>query len=316
MKKKFEISLKDNGIHSLNRGLDTFKLYEKEKKDFQLKEAIMFLHHGIELLMKQVLIENSGEYLIYSDIGDVTIKKVINAKKQGISVFDLAKPPHTSTYLEAISRVRAFVDILELEESLETRLKDLNKIRNKLEHYAINMEIGRIEKLITQIRNPLIKFFEETIKEFKEKDAEKVKEKWENVSGAIMNSYIFQLIQKFKGQKIAGELLGIKGEFQLPHFRETFREKKIKFGNNCRIADILAIDNKGEKWVIEIRNGVYHSIKSDINRVLSLSKMVNGIPWLIVFDVINEDTKFYAKESGILITDVFNLNELEKIISK
>ena len=87
MNKKFKIGLKENGIHSLTRGLETFELYEEEKDEFILKESIMFLHHGIELLMKQVLIENAGEFLIYSDISDDTIKKVINAKKNKALVF-------------------------------------------------------------------------------------------------------------------------------------------------------------------------------------------------------------------------------------
>ena len=42
MEKKFQISLKDNGIHSLNKGLSSFKSYEESKNEFELKESIMF----------------------------------------------------------------------------------------------------------------------------------------------------------------------------------------------------------------------------------------------------------------------------------
>ncbi|MGB3587122.1 MAG: hypothetical protein WBA23_11310, partial [Tunicatimonas sp.] len=70
MKKKLKISLEANGIHSFNRGLNTFSDYEQgdKKDDFLLKESIMFLHHGIELLMKQMLVNTADESLIFSDI--------------------------------------------------------------------------------------------------------------------------------------------------------------------------------------------------------------------------------------------------------
>lgn len=47
MNKKVTITLKENGIHSLEKGLDTFEAYEKNKNNFTLKEAIMFIHHGV-----------------------------------------------------------------------------------------------------------------------------------------------------------------------------------------------------------------------------------------------------------------------------
>lgn len=75
MKKKITLSLKENGLHSLERGLSIFKSFEQTENIFLLKEAIMFLHHGIELLMKQTLVENSSEVLIFSDIDNETVKK-------------------------------------------------------------------------------------------------------------------------------------------------------------------------------------------------------------------------------------------------
>lgn len=159
---KFKISLLDNGIHSFNRGLDKLLQYrdENKKDDFKLKESIMFLHHGIELLLKEVLIRNGGEFLIFDDIKPETVKKIIKAKKDGVSVFNLDKPVHTATYLDIVQRVHAFVDIPRLDESLETRLIELNKQRNSIEHYGIDIEKTKVfDNLLLKLYRPISEFF-------------------------------------------------------------------------------------------------------------------------------------------------------------
>lgn len=163
VKTKFKISLEENGIHSFNKGLDEFIRYEEGNKrdDFLLKEAIMFLHHGIELLLKQVLINHSGEYLIFNNINKDTVKKIIEAKKKNVSVFNVSKPVHTASYLEIIQRIKAFVNNLELEESLETRLIDLNTIRNNIEHYGIETEKQKVESLLLNLHKPISEFLSE-----------------------------------------------------------------------------------------------------------------------------------------------------------
>jgi len=50
MKKKFTITLKENGIHSLSKGLDVFSAFEQSKDEYLLKESIMFLHHALNFL--------------------------------------------------------------------------------------------------------------------------------------------------------------------------------------------------------------------------------------------------------------------------
>jgi hypothetical protein len=161
MKEKFEITLIKNGIHSFNKGLDKFLDYQSNNKkdEFQLKEAIMFLHHGTELLLKQVLINEKGEYLIFSDINSDTTKKIIRAKEQGISVFNLTKPPKTASFLEIIDRIKAFVNTPKIDESLESRLKELNSFRNNLEHYGIYCDKLRVENLLLKLHKPISEFF-------------------------------------------------------------------------------------------------------------------------------------------------------------
>ena len=81
---RFKITLRQNGIHSFKRGLETLQKYEKGKgtDKFLLKESIMFIHHGIELLLKEILVTKGNEHLIYSDISESTLKKVIQANQK------------------------------------------------------------------------------------------------------------------------------------------------------------------------------------------------------------------------------------------
>jgi hypothetical protein len=54
----------------------------------------MYVHHGVELLMKQILVQHS-EYLLFDDLGDATLKKQKQANKEQTGVFQLEKPPRT-----------------------------------------------------------------------------------------------------------------------------------------------------------------------------------------------------------------------------
>lgn len=184
MTEKFKISLLDNGIHSFNRGLDKLLQYRNDnnKDDFKLKEAIMFLHHGIELLLKEVLIRNGGEFLIFDDIKPETIKKIIQAKDNNTSVFNLDKPVHTATYLDIIQRVRAFVNTPQLDESLASMLIELNKQRNSIEHYGIDIEKTKVfDNLLLKLYRPISEFFKKAGIEL---DRES-QEKWNKIESQL-----------------------------------------------------------------------------------------------------------------------------------
>jgi len=159
MKPEFKISLLENGIHSFNKGLDTFIAYERStvKNRFQLKEAIMFLHHGTELLLKQALLISGGEYLILSNLAKDNIIKIAKAKRENKSIFDDTSV-HTASFIDIVERVGKVYET-EMINSLESGLKRLNKYRNNIEHYGIGSEKETIENLLLEIRAPLLDFF-------------------------------------------------------------------------------------------------------------------------------------------------------------
>ncbi|MEL7657049.1 MAG: hypothetical protein AAGU75_14220, partial [Bacillota bacterium] len=162
---KLTISLADNGMHSLTRGIQTYTAYSEKVDPMLLKDAIMSLHHGIELLFKQILV-NTSPYLIFQDLKDATSKQ-IKADQNNLAIFFLDSPPKTVNYEEAIMRIQAFVKAPELDPRLISKLKNLNQLRNQLEHYAIDADIEDITKLINDIYPPLMEFFEIYIPEIK-----------------------------------------------------------------------------------------------------------------------------------------------------
>jgi hypothetical protein len=163
---EFRITLLENGIHSLERGFESVDGYlRKEEDEFLLKEAILFIHHGIELLLKQLLVQES-RFLIFSDLGSV-VRRQREANQKGVDIFSLEKPPHTISYAEAIERVDAFLDVSEFTFQLQRDLRELNQLRNRLEHYAIRTDRVKTIRLLSKIRAPLIGLFEAQISGFR-----------------------------------------------------------------------------------------------------------------------------------------------------
>jgi len=162
---EFRITLLQNGIHSLERGFESVDGYlRKEEDEFLLKEAILFIHHGIELLLKQLLVQES-RFLIFSDLSSV-VRRQREANQKGVDIFSLEKPPHTISYPEAIERVDAFLDIPQFTLQLQRDLRELNQLRNRLEHYAIKTDKVKTVRLLSKIRAPLLRLFESQISEF------------------------------------------------------------------------------------------------------------------------------------------------------
>ena len=86
----FKISLRENGAHSLWRGIESFDEFDNSQNKMMLKDAIMFLHHGVELLMKEVLVSNSP-FLIFEDLRSAS-KKQKQADKLGLGIFSRKSP--------------------------------------------------------------------------------------------------------------------------------------------------------------------------------------------------------------------------------
>lgn len=150
------ISMLENGMDSLQHGFRSYLQYKERTKDrqpelqdyFILKHAILNTHHGVEILLKYI-VQNKSEFLIIKEIDKNYRKAYTEMQENGMaSVFNtsIASKIHTITYEEALERVKDLCGV-QIETTVENKLKDLNVYRNALTHAEINVNDEIVEKL-------------------------------------------------------------------------------------------------------------------------------------------------------------------------
>ena len=202
---KFKISLRENGEHSFARGIKAFEEYSRNHDGFLLKDAIIFSHHGIELLMKEILVKKS-EYLIFEELKELP-KKQIDADRQNIDIFSLERPPRTVSYDIALDRVQAFIKPAELDSTLRQSLDQLNRLRNQIEHYSIEIDRKEVEQILATIHEPLLKLFEVQIGKLSLLRSSNIDKAWNNIQRSVQDESVkilevYDIVRKFKGQKV------------------------------------------------------------------------------------------------------------------
>lgn len=165
---KMRITFLENGIDSLQKGFRAFLEFEKNtvsclpttENYLTLKEAILSTHHGVEILMKYILSQES-EFLIVDKIDEKYIRAYSEKKKSGKkSIFEtsMADGIHTITYSVALDRIQALSKIKVSNGFLE-RLKAIEKYRNALTHSEIDLPDQELVDIFPQLLNELDIFF-------------------------------------------------------------------------------------------------------------------------------------------------------------
>jgi|GEM_PF-676218 len=191
------LSLLESGIDSLNKGFQSLVNYENlyynpnrinkpKKRFFHLKDSILFIQHGIEILLKYILYKHSP-YLIFTNIDNNVKKAFIEKNTRNLSsVFEsqLKYKIHTVNYTEAIERVKILPNIT-LGKALEDKLIQLELYRNLIMHSAPHLDEVEINNTLDELANQLDSFFYKSIgKSYKTISG---------YSGFVKNSQAFQI---------------------------------------------------------------------------------------------------------------------------
>jgi hypothetical protein len=313
---KLKINLRENGIHSLWRGIESFEEYDRTQNEMLLKDAIMFLHHGVELLMKEVLVKHSP-FLIFEDLKDAS-KKQRQADSSGVGIFFLERAPKTVTFEEAINRVDAFIRPPELTDDLQTSLSELNRLRNQLEHYAIEADKEKITQLLADLRKPLLELFEAQIGGIKRLQTPKVIQAWDKVQDSAkfyskLEKEVFEVVRQFNGQKVPGRLFNTEGEFTLPVFERVLANAIVTPEEGFKYeADILG-ENKNNPWVVEVKAGRHIDIRV-MDQLAFRSQVFKATVWLVAFSDLSKAAREAARKRGILITGASEWQELKRLV--
>ncbi|WNW10900.1 hypothetical protein RRX38_06945 [Pseudomonas sp. DTU_2021_1001937_2_SI_NGA_ILE_001] len=151
-----QISLIENGFDSLRKGYTHLTKHEDleisgapEIERFSaLKDSILSIQHGMEILFKHILRERN-ELLLYSDISK--LKGAYKSKnKNEISELYEADGVHTITFKESIDRLRDILNISMSDDARALFLK-VETWRNKITHSAVIILEQDIAKTLLKV---------------------------------------------------------------------------------------------------------------------------------------------------------------------
>ncbi len=323
------IGLLDNACHSLRRGYEMFDKGRKEKNALALKEAIIWIHHGIELSIKQLLVQ-SNEYLIFENV-DEAVRKLSHLRKQPgmndanvLELFDFSEGVYTVGFRKLIDRAAIMLNLSELAEDAFVREKidELTSYRNKIVHFAVEVKLEEVIGLLGELMEPFLNLLEKEIddKNFVEKCVPLIRASAEPVSAVLRLKYnevtdrIVKLLGKFDGQEVPGNLFGVQERIILPKFQHVERESKQK---DFRF-DLFA-KSEGLNWLIEIRYGAPNlsQIRSIAQQLRKFRLQIhNAQLWLIIMNVehVGFSRSLFMGEE-ILFSSERNIAELERLLN-
>lgn len=165
-------------MDSLQKGYKFLQDYEKnilaspdkaEERYFILKDAILSIHHAIEILFKSILFKHS-EYLIFSEMNKYVKNAYVEKRNKNLaSIFEtsLKDKIHTVTFEESINRVETVCGN-PLEKDLKDKINQLNAYRNLIIHSEIFLNENDINDTFDEFIDKLdIYFYKVLGKEYK-----------------------------------------------------------------------------------------------------------------------------------------------------
>lgn len=163
-------TLIENGADSFKSAYENIEAFDgiAEGGHHRLKDAVIFLNHGVEILLKSILKKHSPS-LMFKKI-DLYLKAKEELKKSTVAknVFDVDKNLQTVGILEALKRVEYLCDI-HIPKSFYSTIIYINGIRNQLMHYEVVLNSTEKMVLVSKLKlcyEESVTFFESHIDNF------------------------------------------------------------------------------------------------------------------------------------------------------
>ncbi|EGR1559646.1 type I restriction endonuclease subunit R [Vibrio parahaemolyticus] len=269
-----KIGLLDNGAHSLKRGYEVWNEWKKCEDAWLLKESIIWVHHGIELLLKQLLVQNN-EFLVFQDVNKAVERLGMLRKKPGmdnagvLDLFDHDDKVTSVGFKNLIDRVAITLSIDELDTKSELchRIEQLTRFRNKIVHFSIELDVVEVSGLISDILDPLLcllsrevscdHFKKVTVLEIR-KIAQPVQEYLKHIRSEIVSNAISATEKAQWTNKKAGVVLQVVGS-GLSVTLMSYLEK-VKNLDFLQEKPIFIITDR-----VAIAEQIYHQISNSLN---------------------------------------------------
>lgn len=164
-------TLIDNGADSLKSAYENLELFDNVAHGghHRLKDSVIFLNHGIEILFKLILKNHSPSLMFEKTSQYMKAKEKLRNSSTAKNVFDIDKSLRTITLLEALNRVELLCDI-DIPKALKGSILYVNDIRNKIMHYTVELDVNETEDLVRKLKfcyEEAVKFLEKHIADLK-----------------------------------------------------------------------------------------------------------------------------------------------------
>ncbi|MGB3262308.1 hypothetical protein [Paenisporosarcina sp.] len=148
-----KFTLIDNGADSLKSAYENIEKLDEllEGGQHRIKDAVIFLNHGVEILLKLILKKHSPSLMFEKIPFYMDAKKKLKHDTTAKNVFDIDKSLKTVSLLEALKRVEFLCDI-EIPESLNASILYVNGIRNQVMHYEVDLSDDESSRLVSKLK--------------------------------------------------------------------------------------------------------------------------------------------------------------------
>jgi len=321
-----EIGLLDNSCHSLKRGYEMWSLWKNKNDGWLLKESVIWIHHGIELALKQLLVQ-TNEFLVFENVDRAVERLGILRRKKGmkdagvLNLFENDERAISVGFKNLIERTAITLSIPELNENQFLRIKidELTKYRNKMVHFSVKIDVNELSNLLSDILDPFLELLEREIKDlnFKNKCMPEIRKAAIPVIKFSKERYqeaeirVEKILNQFNGQKISGSLFGKIDEIILPKFAGVCINRKQ---TNDTSVDLIG-QNENEPWRVVVKFGRFGTVSMRylISQLRYIQKHhTSSKVWLIVM---NENShKVPTKDKEIFMSSIKDLEKLEDIL--
>ena len=118
-----------------------------------------------------------------------------------------------------------------------------------------------------------------------------------------------ELLQRFDGQEIKGELLGLDGPFQLPTFSQV-----LPYLSPDGQVEVDALAEGSQRWVVEIKWRNKRVGLKELHVLAQKAHNLNGRPWYISQGGFTPKAETFASENQILFSNRSQIEALGKAI--
>jgi hypothetical protein len=317
------IGLLDNSCHSLQRGYELWNKGQQTQDVWTLKESIIWIHHGVELALKQLLVQ-TNEYLVFEKV-DEAVRKLAHLRRQPgmssadvLNLFDRDDTVISVGFRRLIQRTAVMLDITGLAEGapLRTYVDELTRYRNKLVHFSVELNIAEITSLLSDLLEPLLELLEREVDDvdFVQNCIPEIRRRAQPVRrldrtlGVESEQRIARLLQLFSGQQVPGELLGREGDIVLPVFSRV-----EEAGPTSRV-DIEA-EGADENWIVEVKLRLMPRLSEIVEQLeRARSSYREAKVWLVIMSEISPKKKLELAQKGYLVSGLPEIVRLEQVL--